>query len=95
MKSRVYYGTRARVPDGVTLYFGRGTLWTRLPGSQRPISTMLQRSWRNTCAESSSSRRRLGPEGNEWHEGRSTEELRDQQIYTGMGDEVGDALNGG
>ena len=25
----------------------------------------------------------------------STEELRDQQTYTGMGDEVGDALNGG
>ena len=83
------------MPDNVTLYFESGSLWTRLHGSQNAILIMLQKSWRNTCAESRSRRRRLRPEENEQHEGRSMEELRDQQTYTGMGDEVGDALNGG
>ena len=95
MRSRVYYDTRGKVLEDGTLYSGRDTPWTRLPGSQKAISIMLQRSWRNTCAESSRKRDRLGIEGNEQPESWPTEELRDQQTYTGMGDEVGDALNGG
>ena len=95
MRSRVYYDTRGRVLEDGTLYSGKGTPWTRLPGSQTRLSIMLQRSWRITCAESRNRRGRLGTEGNELHEGWPTEELRDQQTYTGMGDDVGDALNGG
>ena len=66
---RVYYDTRERVLEDVTLYYGKGTLWMRLPGSQRPISIMLLKSWRNTCAESRDRNGRLGPEENEQHEG--------------------------
>ena len=95
MKSRVYYGTRERVLEDGILYSGKGTLWTRLPGSQRPLSIMLQKSWRNTYAESKNRRGRLGTERNEQHEGWLTEELRDQQTYIRMGNKDGDALNGG
>ena len=95
MRLRVYYGTRERVLEDGTLYSGKGTPWIRLPGSQKLLSIMRQKSWRNTCAESRSRRGRPGTEGNEQHESWPTEEFRDQQTYTGMGDDVGDALNGG
>ena len=95
MRSRVYCDTKGRVLEDGTLYSGKGTPWTRLPGSQKLLLIMLQKSWRNICAESRSRRGRLGTEENEQHESWPTEELRDQQTYTGMGDDVGDALNGG
>ena len=95
MRSREYYDTREKVLEDGTLYSEKGTPWMRLPGSQKPILIMLQKSWRNTCAESRRKSCRLGTEGSEQHEGWSTEEFRGQQTYIGMGDDVGGALNGG
>ena len=75
MKSRGYYAIRVKAPEDATSSFGRGTRWRRLPGSPRDTSIMLQRSWRSTCAASTSRRGRPGPEEDEQHEGWSTEEF--------------------